>query len=212
VLAWRPVYDILVEPGERSFQADARLSRRGRSLVGSSALWLNPSEIRPSSRSGEVQFGERAQEAGNSGSTEHPETTSRFFPTPPADIAPRPGLADLISPAARGEWSPDLRSRDKSDGVGLEEAVNVVLGPSIPMFPAFCARSPTVLLPDLKKAYFRGLKATGAWTYERTATPAEARVRLEGRSQVRQECRNGPPVANTSDTGSVRCRSRLREV
>ncbi len=97
-----PPTTFLVEPGDRPFQADARLSRRGRSasrvkrLVGfpplrKYALLQDPVE---------VQSGQRAQESGGIGIDGAPETTFAASSKPPATCSTT-WLGDHF-PGARG--------------------------------------------------------------------------------------------------------------
>jgi hypothetical protein len=98
-----PSTTFLVEPGERPFQAVARLSRRGRSarrvkrLVGlkplrTDALFQDPVE--------EQQSQQRAQESGGIGSDEAPETMFAPSSRPPATCSTT-WLGDHF-PGARG--------------------------------------------------------------------------------------------------------------
>ena len=100
--------------------------------------------------------------------------------------------ATLTTPGAPGKWSPSQVVEHVA--LGLEEAANVVSGaPSIPMPPAFLR--PLLRLyfnRILKKGVFpKGFKAHKAMNpTSGPATPAEARVRLEGAlARFDQECR-----------------------
>ena len=111
--------------------------------------------------------------------------------------------ATWTTPRAAGKWSPSQVVEHVAGG--LEEAANVVSGapPSIPMPPAFVRPLLRVLFFNriLKKGVFpNGFKAVKALDpASGPATPAEARVRLEGAlARFDQECRRRSPVANTS--------------
>ena len=100
--------------------------------------------------------------------------------------------ATWTTPCAPGKWSPSQVVEHVVRG--LEEAANVVAGaPSIPMPPAFLR--PLVRLyfnRILKKGVFpKGWKAAKALNpTSGPATPAQARVRLEGAlARFDQECR-----------------------
>src|SRR5438034_9571060 len=109
------------------------------------------------------------------------------------------------TPRAPGKWSPSQVVEHVAGG--LEEAANIVSGaPSIPMPPAF--------LRPLLRLYFnrilkKGVFPTGFKAHKALnpasgpATPAEARVRLEGAlARFDQECRrraaNGQHVVSSS--------------
>ena len=96
------------------------------------------------------------------------------------------------TPCAPGKWSPSQVVEHVARG--LEEAANVVSGaPSIPMPPAFLRPLLRLFFNRiLKKGVFpKGFKAHKALNpTSGPATPAEARVRLEGAlSKFDQECR-----------------------
>ena len=100
--------------------------------------------------------------------------------------------ATWTTPRAPGKWSPSQVVEHVAGG--LEEAANVVSGaPSIPMPPAFLR--PLLRLyfnRILKKGVFpNGFKAHKALNPATgSATPAQARVRLEGAlARFDQECR-----------------------
>ena len=100
--------------------------------------------------------------------------------------------ATWTTPRAPGKWSPSQVVEHVARG--LEEGANVVSGaPSIPMPPAFLR--PLLRLyfnRILKKGVFpKGWKAAKALNPTRgPATPAQARVRLEGAlARFDQECR-----------------------
>ena len=100
--------------------------------------------------------------------------------------------ATWTTPRAPGKWSPSQVVEHVTRG--LEEATNVVSGaPSLPMPPAFLR--PLLRLyfnRILKKGVFpKGFKAHKALDpASGSATPAEARVRLEGAlARFDQECR-----------------------
>ena len=102
--------------------------------------------------------------------------------------------ATWTTPRAPGKWSPSQVVEHVAGG--LEEAANVVSGaPSIPMPPAFLLLRPLARLifnRTLKKGVFpKGFKAHRALNpTSGPATPAEARVRLEGAlARFDQECR-----------------------
>jgi len=100
--------------------------------------------------------------------------------------------ATWTMPRAPGKWSPSQVVQHVAGG--LDEAANVVSGaPSIPMPPAF--------LRPLAKLYFNRILKKGVfpkgWKAHKAldpatgpATPAQARVRLEGAlARFDQECR-----------------------
>jgi hypothetical protein len=100
--------------------------------------------------------------------------------------------ATWTTPRAPGKWSPSQVVEHVAGG--LEEAANVVSGaPSIPMIPAF--------LRPLARLYFNWILKKGVfpngWKAHKAlnpatgpATPAQARVRLEGAlARFDQECR-----------------------
>ena len=101
--------------------------------------------------------------------------------------------AAWTTPRAPGKWSPSQVVEHVARG--LEEAANVVSGaPSIPMPPAFFRPLLRLIFFDriLKKdAFPKGFKAHKAMNpTSGPATPAEARVRLEGAlARFDQECR-----------------------
>jgi hypothetical protein len=99
--------------------------------------------------------------------------------------------ATWTTPRAPGKWSPSQVVEHVAGG--LEEAANVVSGaPSIPMIPAF--------LRPLARLYFNWILKKGVfpngWKAHKAlnpatgpATPAQARVRLEGAlARFDQEC------------------------
>jgi hypothetical protein len=101
--------------------------------------------------------------------------------------------ATWTTPRAPGKWSPSQVVEHVAGG--LEEAANVVSGaPSIPMPPAFLRPLLRLIFFNriLKKdAFPNGFKAHKAMNpTSGPATPAEARVRLEGAlARFDQECR-----------------------
>ena len=100
--------------------------------------------------------------------------------------------ATWTTPRAPGKWSPSQVVEHVARG--LEEAVNVVSGaPSIPMPPAFLRPLARLYFNRiLKKGVFpKGWKAAKALNpASGPATPAQARVRLEGAlARFDQECR-----------------------
>jgi DinB superfamily len=101
--------------------------------------------------------------------------------------------ATWTSPRAPGKWSPSQVVEHVARG--LEEGANVVSGaPSIPMPPAFLRPLLRLFFFNriLKKdAFPKGFKAHKAMNpTSGPATPAEARVRLEGAlARFDQECR-----------------------
>ena len=119
--------------------------------------------------------------------------------------------ATWTTPRAPGKWSPSQVVEHVAGG--LEEAANVVSGdPSIPMPPAFLRPLLRLLFFNrvLKKdAFPKGFKAHKAMApTSGPATPAEARVRLEGGlARFEQECRrraaSGPNVSTGFGTVSV---------
>ena len=122
--------------------------------------------------------------------------------------------ATWTTPRAPGKWSPSQVVEHV--GGGLEEAANVVSGaPSIPMPPAFLLAflrplARLIFNRVLKKGVFpNGFKAHKAMNpTSGPATPAEARVRLEGAfARFDQECRrraaSGQPVVSIFGTQSV---------
>ena len=108
------------------------------------------------------------------------------------------------TPCAPGKWSPSQVVEHVAGG--LEEAANVVSGaPSIPMPPAFLRPLARLYFNRiLKKGVFpKGWKAAKALNpTSGPATPAQARVRLEGAlARFDQECRrrvaSGQHAVNT---------------
>ena len=100
--------------------------------------------------------------------------------------------ATWTTPPAPGKWSPSQVVEHVAGG--LDEAANVVSGaPSIPMPPAFLRPLARFLFYRiLKKGVFpKGWKAHKALNPATgPATPAQARVRLEGAlARFDQECR-----------------------
>lgn len=101
--------------------------------------------------------------------------------------------ATWTTPRAPGKWSPSQVVEHVVGG--LEEAANVVSGaPSLPMPPAFLRPLLRLLFFNriLKKGVFpKGFKAAKALNpTSGPATPAEARVRLEGAlARFDEECR-----------------------
>ncbi len=100
--------------------------------------------------------------------------------------------ATWTTPRAPGKWSPSQVVEHVARG--LEEGANIVSGaPSIPMVPAFLRPLARLLFNrTLKKGAFpKGFKAHKALDpTSGPATPAEARVRLEGAfAKFDQECR-----------------------
>ena len=100
--------------------------------------------------------------------------------------------ATWTTPRAPGKWSPSQVVEHVTRG--LEEATNVVSGaPSLPMPPAFLRPLLRLFFNRiLKKGVFpKGFKAHKAMNpASGPATPAEARVRLEGAlARFDQECR-----------------------
>ena len=100
--------------------------------------------------------------------------------------------ATWTSSSARGKWSPSQVVEHVARG--LEEGANIVCGtPSIPMPPAFLRPLARLLFKrTLKKDVFpKGFKSLKALDpASGPATPAEARVRLEGAfARFDQECR-----------------------
>ena len=96
------------------------------------------------------------------------------------------------TPCVPGKWSPSQVVEHVARG--LEEAANVVSGaPSIPMPPAFLRPLARLYFNRiLKKGVFpKGWKANKAFDpASGPATPAQARVRLEGAlARFDQECR-----------------------
>jgi len=116
--------------------------------------------------------------------------------------------ATWTTPRAPGKWSPSQVVEHVAGG--LEEAANTVSGapsPSIPMPPAFLRPLLRLLFFNriLKKdAFPKGFKAHKAMApVSGPATPAEARVRLEGAlARFDQECRrrvaSGQHLVSTS--------------
>jgi hypothetical protein len=101
--------------------------------------------------------------------------------------------ATWTTPRAPGKWSPSQVVEHVAGG--LDEAANIVSGtPSMPMPPAFLRPLIKILFFNriLKKGVFpTGFKAHKAMNpTSGPATPAEARVRLEGAlARFDQECR-----------------------
>src|SRR5215510_6690521 len=106
--------------------------------------------------------------------------------------AAKRSAATWTTPRAPGKWSPSQVVEHVARG--LEEAANIVSGaPSIPMPPAFLRPLARLFFSRfLKKGAFpKGFKANKALDpTSGPATPAEARVRLEGAfARFDQECR-----------------------
>ena len=100
--------------------------------------------------------------------------------------------ATWTTPRAPGKWSPSQVVEHVVRG--LEEAANVVSGaPSMPMPPAFLRLVARLFFKRIlkKDAFPKGFKAHKAMAPARgPATPAEARVRLEGAlARFDEECR-----------------------
>jgi hypothetical protein len=100
--------------------------------------------------------------------------------------------ATWTTPRAPGKWSPSQVVEHVARG--LEEAANIVSGaPSIPMPPAFLRLVGRLFFYRIlkKDAFPNGFKAHKAMNPSSgPATPAEARVRLEGAfARFDQECR-----------------------
>jgi len=100
--------------------------------------------------------------------------------------------ATWTTPRAPGKWSPSQVVEHIARG--LEEAANIVSGaPSIPMPPAFLRLVGRLFFYRIlkKDAFPKGFKAHKAMNpTSGPATPAEARVRLEGAfARFDQECR-----------------------
>ena len=102
--------------------------------------------------------------------------------------------ATWTTPRAPGKWSPSQVVEHIARG--LEEGANVVSGapsPSIPMPPAFLRLVARLFFYRIlkKDAFPKGWKAHKAFDpTSGPATPAEARVRLEGAlARFDQECR-----------------------
>jgi len=101
--------------------------------------------------------------------------------------------ATWTTPRAPGKWSPSQVVEHVAGG--LEEGANIVSGtPSLPMPPAFLRPLLRLLFFNriLKKGVFpKGFKAHKALNpASGSATPAQARVRLEGAlARFDQECR-----------------------
>jgi hypothetical protein len=100
--------------------------------------------------------------------------------------------ATWTTPSAPGKWSPSQVVEHVARG--LEEGANVVSGaPSIPMPPAFLRLVARLFFYRIlkKDAFPKGFKAHKAMNpTSGPATPAEARVRLEGAfARFDQECR-----------------------
>ena len=100
--------------------------------------------------------------------------------------------ATWTTPRAPGKWSPSQVVEHVARG--LEEGANVVSGaPSIPMPPAFLRPLARLFFNRIlkKDAFLKGFKAHKALDpLAGPATPAEARVRLEGAfARFDQECR-----------------------
>jgi hypothetical protein len=96
------------------------------------------------------------------------------------------------TPRAPGKWSPSQVVEHVARG--LDEAANIVSGaPSIPMPPAFLRVVGRLFFYRIlkKDAFPKGFKAMKAMNpASGPATPAEARVRLEGAyARFDQECR-----------------------
>jgi hypothetical protein len=100
--------------------------------------------------------------------------------------------ATWTTPRAPGKWSPSQVVEHVARG--LDEAANIVSGaPSIPMPPAFLRLVGRLFFYRIlkKDAFPKGFKALKAMNpTSGPATPAEARVRLEGAfARFDQECR-----------------------
>jgi hypothetical protein len=101
--------------------------------------------------------------------------------------------ATWTTPRAPGKWSPSQVVEHVAGG--LDEAANIVAGaPSLPMPPAFLRPLLRLLFFNriLKKGVFpKGFKAHTAMNpASGPATPAQARVRVEGAlARFDQECR-----------------------
>jgi hypothetical protein len=100
--------------------------------------------------------------------------------------------ATWTTPSAPGKWSPSQVVEHVARG--LEEGANIVSGaPSIPMPPAFLRLVGRLFFYRIlkKDAFPKGFKAHKALNpTSGPATPAEARVRLEGAfAKFDQECR-----------------------
>jgi hypothetical protein len=100
--------------------------------------------------------------------------------------------ATWTTPPAPGKWSPSQVVEHIARG--LDEGANVVSGaPSIPMPPAFLRLVARLFFYRIlrKDAFPKGFKAHKAMNpTSGPATPAEARVRLEGAfARFEQECR-----------------------
>ena len=100
--------------------------------------------------------------------------------------------ATWTTPRAPGKWSPSQVVEHVAGG--LEEGANIVSGvPSIPMPPAFLRLVARLFFYRIlkKDAFPKGFKAHKAMNpASGPATPAEARVRLEGAlARFDQECR-----------------------
>jgi hypothetical protein len=101
--------------------------------------------------------------------------------------------ATWTTPRAPGKWSPSQVMEHVTRG--LEEATNVVSGaPTMPMPPAFLR--PLLRLFFFKRILKKGVFPTGFKAHKTMnptsgpATPAEARVRVEGAlDRFDQECR-----------------------
>ena len=101
-------------------------------------------------------------------------------------------VATWTTPRAPGKWSPSQVVEHVARN--LEESANVVSGaPSIPMPPAFLRPLARLFFNRIlrKDAFPKGWKANKAFDpTSGPATPAEARVRLEGAlARFDQECR-----------------------
>jgi hypothetical protein len=114
------------------------------------------------------------------------------------------------TPRAPGKWSPSQVVEHVTRG--LEEAANIVSGaPTIPMIPAVLRPLARLYINRiLKKGVFpKGWKAHKAFDpTSGPATPAEARVRLEGaHAKFDQACRrraaSGQDVVSADGTRSV---------
>jgi len=118
--------------------------------------------------------------------------------------------ATWTTPRAPGKWSPSQVVEHVARG--LEEGANIVSGaPSIPMPPAFLRPLARLFFNRIlkKNAFPKGFKAQKAMDpASGPATPAEARVRLEGAfARFDQECRrqaaSGQHVLSTGLFGTV---------
>ena len=118
--------------------------------------------------------------------------------------------ATWTTPCAPGKWSPSQLVEHVARG--LEEGANIVSGaPSIKLVPAFLRPLARLFFNRIlkKDAFPKGFKAHKAMDpLAGPATPAEARVRLEGAfARFDQECRrraaSGQHVVSAFGTVSV---------